>query len=347
MNYQKLTDAETLYNNVDAVVAKIDAIGTVAYTTDCKNKIDAARSAYNALGDTEKSIFPAAKLKTLMDDEKAYDAMDSINSIGTVVNTEVCSTAISNARTKYDALTADQKELVAESFYKTLEDDEAVFAVIDLVNAIKYENTADCLTRIEDAREAYDDLTADQVAIFPAAELKTLEDAEAAFAVMQAIDEIGVIENTAESRAKVTTARDAYDALENNEQKALVLNYQALEDAENSFEKVDNTDKLINDIGTLVYPDSEATISAAKAAYNELTPFEKGLVLNYETLTHKDKAYETIKKINQIGSVTYPGSGEAIETARAAYNELTPLEKDYVGYEYLAILAQAEGYYTS
>ncbi|MBQ6782620.1 MAG: InlB B-repeat-containing protein [Acholeplasmatales bacterium] len=342
-----LENAREVYDNVDAAVKAIDAIGTVEYTNTCKTNIDGAKALYAALEADELAIFPTEKAKALEDADKAYDAMNAINSIGTVVNTETCKTAITTARTAYNNLTADQKALVAESFTKTLEDDEAVFAVIDLVNAIKYENTADCLTRIEDARDAYDDLTADQVAIFPAAELKTLEDAEKAFAVMQAIDAIGVIENTATSRGLVKTARDAYDALENNEQKALVLNYQALEDAENSFEKVDNTDKLINDIGTLVYPDSEATISAAKAAYNELTPFEKGLVLNYETLTHKDKAYETIKKINQIGSVTYPGSGDAIEAARAAYDDLTDLEKDYVGYEYLAILATAEGYYNS
>jgi hypothetical protein len=177
--------------------------------------------------------------------------MDAINSIGTVVNTTDCKTAITTARAAYDALTADQKELVADSFVKTLTDDEAVFAVIDLVNAIDYENTPDCLTRIQTARTAYNALTADQKTIFPADVLKTLEDDEAAFAVMQKIDAIGVIENTDTSRGLVKTARDAYDALENNEQKALVLNYQTLLDAEASFAKIDNVKDLIDAIAPL------------------------------------------------------------------------------------------------
>ena len=62
-NYSTLTAAETRYNELkaaadaaaanqaaaNAVISKINAIGTVAYNSTCKSKIDAARSAYNAL----------------------------------------------------------------------------------------------------------------------------------------------------------------------------------------------------------------------------------------------------------------------------------------------------------
>ncbi len=41
---------------VDDVIAKINAIGEVAYTTECKDKIDVARNAYNALTDEQKAL---------------------------------------------------------------------------------------------------------------------------------------------------------------------------------------------------------------------------------------------------------------------------------------------------
>jgi hypothetical protein len=41
---------------VDDVIAKINAIGEVAYTTECKAKIDVARNAYNALTDEQKAL---------------------------------------------------------------------------------------------------------------------------------------------------------------------------------------------------------------------------------------------------------------------------------------------------
>ena len=41
---------------VNDVIAKINAIGEVAYTTECKAKIDVARNAYNALTDEQKAL---------------------------------------------------------------------------------------------------------------------------------------------------------------------------------------------------------------------------------------------------------------------------------------------------
>lgn len=54
----------------NAVIAKIDAIGTVAYTDDCKTKIDDARSAYDALNDAAKA--KVTNLSTLTAAEDTY-----------------------------------------------------------------------------------------------------------------------------------------------------------------------------------------------------------------------------------------------------------------------------------
>ena len=56
----------------DAVIALINAIGTVEYTDACKAKIDAARDAYDALTDTQKEL--VINYTTLTDAEAAYKA---------------------------------------------------------------------------------------------------------------------------------------------------------------------------------------------------------------------------------------------------------------------------------
>lgn len=79
-NYAALTAAETTYAKLvqdkndqdaaDAVIAKIDAIGTV--TLKSKKAIDAARKAYDGLTDAQKALVPASVVKTLTDAETAY-----------------------------------------------------------------------------------------------------------------------------------------------------------------------------------------------------------------------------------------------------------------------------------
>ena len=71
-NYQILTHAEEVYAHINGVVEKIDEIGSVTYEETCKDKIDIARAAYNALTDEEKNAFPQDKLNVLLAAEAAY-----------------------------------------------------------------------------------------------------------------------------------------------------------------------------------------------------------------------------------------------------------------------------------
>ena len=59
-------------------------------------------------------------------------------------------------------------------------------------------------------------------------------------AVNDLIAAIGKVENTEESKAKITAARSAYDAL-TKEQQALVKNFNALVDAENAYKQFETT----------------------------------------------------------------------------------------------------------
>ena len=80
-NYSTLTDAETEYAKLkadneaaNAVDALISAIGKVEYTTTCKTKIDAARTAYDALTADQKAL--VTNYSALTDAEKRYDELE-------------------------------------------------------------------------------------------------------------------------------------------------------------------------------------------------------------------------------------------------------------------------------
>ena len=158
-----------------AVDAKIDAIGEV--TLDSKDKIDEARKAYDELSEYRKTLVTkydvlTAAEKSYADQETAAAVEKQIAEIGTV--TLDSKDVIEAVREAYNALSDDQKAFVtnydvltaAERTYHKLavkaEADrdaaEAVDAKIDAIGEV----TLDSKDVIEEAREAYDALSADQ-----------------------------------------------------------------------------------------------------------------------------------------------------------------------------------------
>ena len=200
-NYTKLTDAEAAYEAllnkaVNEVEELIDAIGTV--TLDSKDKIEAARKAYDALSAAQKlkvsnyAKLTAAegRLKELQEEadraaaQKVMDMIDALDSDSATFEQDV-----EAARKAYDALTPEQKKLVTN--------------YAKLTDALK--------------------------------ELASQEDREAAETVEKLIDAIGVV--TLDSEDEIKAAREAYDAL-TYEQKSLVENIAVLEAAEEKLAKL-------------------------------------------------------------------------------------------------------------
>ena len=144
--YQKNPNAQADIDAVNDVTDKINAIGTVTYTPECKTRIDAARSAYDALTEDQREWITEDLLKILTDAEARYDQLkaeaekeaadiaaaqsviDKINAIGTVTYTSACKTRIDAARTAYNALTEDQKTRITARQLKILTDAEARYA---------------------------------------------------------------------------------------------------------------------------------------------------------------------------------------------------------------------------
>jgi glucan-binding YG repeat protein len=143
---KKEADDTVVANEVaDAINALPD--GDEVEVTD-KEKIEAARKAYDALTDDQKAKVSADTLKKLEDAEKALE----------------------------DAV---QKEAEKEAA-----DTEAAKNVTDAINALPASDKVATTDKaaIEAARKAYDALTEDQKAKVPAETLKKLEDAEKALA---------------------------------------------------------------------------------------------------------------------------------------------------------------------
>lgn len=189
----------------------ISQIGTVTYTTACKERIDVARKAYNALSDAEKqkvtklSVLTMAEaryasLKKADDQAQARNVISLIYKIVTPV-TEQSKASIDAARKAYDALTADQKALVTN------------------------------LSRLTDAEAAYAQLTA------------TDADKKKAQAVIDKIKKLGGI--TLDSEKDIEAARKAYDAL-TDLQKKLVDNYDVLTAAETKLAMLKAMGKVSN-----------------------------------------------------------------------------------------------------
>ena len=117
----------------DEVIDLINGIGTV--TKDSKDKIDAARKAYDGLDKAQKDLVTNYPMLTeaekayadlvKADQDKAQEVIDLINGIGTV--TKDSGDKIDAAREAYDKLTEDQKELVPEDVRKTLTDAEKAY----------------------------------------------------------------------------------------------------------------------------------------------------------------------------------------------------------------------------
>ena len=294
------------------------------------NTLTAAEAKYNEL--------KAAAEKAAADKAAADAVIAKIKAIGTVEYTSVCKAKIDDARSAYNALTADGKKRVtkysvltaAETEYANLKakaaSEAAVNAVTAKIKAIgNVEYTSACKTKIDDARSAYNTLTADQKKqVF---NYNILTDAEAKYAKLKAdadkaaadkaaanaatakISAVGTVEYTSASKAKIDAARAAYNAL-TAEQKTMVTNYAVLKAAEAKYAELkaaaekSAADKTAADavtakiaaIGKVEYTvASKTNINSARIAYNALSADQKPLVTNYGTLTAAEAKYNELK----------------------------------------------------
>ena len=363
---KKLTDAEALLAQVsgggvsDAVaqaIAKINEIpSAVTYDKDCKDAIDEARKAYDALSEGQKGQIPEGVLKKLTDAEAEYDRLaaeavkEKIDAIGdvTVENAEEKGQEIEDARDAYDSLTDKQKEQIAPETLKKLTDAEkaydqatggknqaAVDRVVEKIDAIPMPVQHDwkCAQKIEEAREAYDSLTGSQKNMVPEEKKQKLTDAEkeydrlAAEKAKEKIDAIGTVtpENAEEKKQAIEDARDAYDSLTDG-QKGLITEEEKkkLTDAEKTYDGTKGNkdqaaaDKVKDKIDAIPVPvqDNEETRQKIEDAEDAY----EGL-----TGTQKDMVSEEDKKKLEDAKDAYDSlQADKVRDKIDAIGEVTP-----------------------
>ena len=330
---QNLKDAAAA-KRVEDMIAALPGVSELALSNEAD--ITAARAAFDALTSVQKALVPneatliaaeqrLAELKAEAEQEAADRAAaksveDKINALPADLTLDDKPT-VDAAKAAYDALTEKQKGYVSPDAKQTLDDalaeierleeerdNKAAAAVVErLIDAIG-EVSLSSKPTIDTARSAYDQLTPVQKTfvsnydVLVAAETRyaQLVDEAAAEYVRELIENLGDV--TLDSKEAIEAARAAYDALTPS-QKALIseATYRKLTDAEDAYAALvdkaaaERVEDLIDAIGR-VTPSSGSKIAAARAAYDALTPSQKKLVGNYQTLLDAEKRYEDLMK---------------------------------------------------
>lgn len=260
---------KSAYEAAAPVNALISAIGTVEYTTACKEKIDAAQSAYNALTDelakqyVKTDVLTAAVSKWNELDEIVKDFNDTIDGLVVDDITLDDEKLLGTLRNIYDnSMDANQKAAVGEARVEKLE------ACEDKIKALVEKQE-----RIDNVKDKID----------------------AAVSAMNGIsgyDDAGL--NAAKSL--VEGARSAYEALTASDEIKAIDNIDTLVAAERKITNLDTAksiDDLIGKIGTVTYPDSNDAILDARAKYDEYKENSEIIqyVKKYDTLVEAEGEY--------------------------------------------------------
>ena len=232
------------------LVGGIVATGSNVTVTDCINIgiVDCKQTHGSVMGEVSKANATISNLY--------YLEGTCAEGIGKVANAET-QTATAKTAAELKKMIADgdhpyKEQMLADLAVRAQEiaDKAAAKNVDDLIDAIgDVTLTDDCKAKIDAARKAYDALTDTQKALV--SKLDILTDAEAKLAqlkkeaadkaavddVIAKIDAIGKVKLDKDSKAKITAARAAYDALD-DELKAQVTNYNTLLAAEKRYQQL-------------------------------------------------------------------------------------------------------------
>jgi uncharacterized repeat protein (TIGR02543 family) len=246
------TAFDTFYNQVSQLPNPI--------TIEDKSLITSYLATYETLSNFEKGFIDLTLIQTALNTISTLEINAVVNAIDDFSNpiTLLDEDDVLAARSAYDALSAEQKQVVAN--YQDLVAAEDRLAILNqqLIDETIADDIIETITTLPEvesisltdeeailqARQAYDALTEEQKALVTnydelvAAEARItilkqqVINETAAQGVINLIDELPPInELTLDDAAQLTTVRVAFDALTSNQQ-SLVTNYQMLLDVE-------------------------------------------------------------------------------------------------------------------
>lgn len=346
-NYLTLTDAESRLQELlqeqadrNAAAAVTDQITDLPAAEDLtledSGAVEAARSAYAALTEAQKTYVTDDTLRILTDaeariaqlraEEAAKLVEEEIQSLPALEDlTLEDAAAVGSASAHYEALTEEQKALVTAESVEKLQAAEAKIAELQAIAADqeaarKVEEQIRALPApeeivfaqkpvVEAARAAYESLSDVQKAYVTEESLEILQALEQTLAALQAqVDAVQTLieqlpdtgELTLEDRGAVEAAKEAYDALSLDQKQQLPEGLSA---------------KLL-------------------ASQNRLTELEKDT----------EAAEEVIRQINLLPNTDALTVQDetSVSAARTAYENLSDAQKALVPEEILSALAEKE-----
>ncbi len=351
----------------ETVMNLIDAIGTVELTAECKAKIDAARTAYDALSDGDKA--QVTNIATLTTAEAAFENVMNIWLSGdcdVILWKDTTLTVKKHAGEGNGAMAdynyASRAPWYSGHWYNPQPNDIVIKSV----------TIEEGVTHLGDYAFAW--MSEMKTATIPSSVTTIPEDA---FYWSKAVDDIyftadpsnltWALPNTADVQFKPEKATRCHvpaDLLTAYQEKFGTLNMTFVGDLDpitpltpEQQQALDAAKGLINAIPSpVVYtPACKDAIDAARAAYDALTPdMLKQLVSNYATLTAAEATYESLKdvavveaKINEIPSPMTEADltlsiYDKVTGAREAYDALTADQQALVPAAVLTKLTDAE-----
>ncbi|CAM4218607.1 S-layer homology domain-containing protein [Saccharibacillus endophyticus] len=333
----------------DAVAAKITALpATLLLTLDDEAGVQAAETAYEALTAEQKDHVKAKDVSTLNDaiakiaelNAKLLADIAAANAVAAKITalpsalllTLSNEAAVVEAKTAYEALTVDQRIHVKAEDKATLEaavakiaelkaklaaDIEAAGAVTSKIAELPETLllTLDHETAVADVQAAYDALTADQKGHVEAADVDALNSAVAKIAELKA--KLAADIEAADEVARKITALPSAAALTLNDQASVAA-------AKSAYEAL--TPEQKQHVGT-------PTLNLLNAAVSKIEALQADVqaAANVDTLIQALPATAALTLQNE----------DAVGTAQAAYDALTPTRKSLVKAQNLTKLEAA------
>ena len=356
-NFKKIQFESQNKKDAKAVEDEINAIAT-PITLDSASAISNARSHYDALSETAKPFVSEECLDKLIGYEAELVSL-KIDAIPEPkdVTADYKDTIIS-VKAEYDALSDSHKAKIDEehknkinTLVQAIEDAAAIDAEIDKIGVVKYPDSYDQILKCTDLlmssstgaeafltkKDVYDKATALYFKYLFA--VTTVARTE--------IDKIGEVELTDECKARIDTARAAFDLVAERDQHLIQSSKDKLIKAEEDYQALvdakaqgDDVSAKISDIGEVSYPGSGDKINLARTSYDALSELAQGYVTNYQTLLDAEHAYEELKQdgiddvkalISAIGNLDYSEEfNNKLIAARNAYEALTDEQKEAV-----------------
>lgn len=356
---QKMESARDEYNDyrdsfIEDAINAIDAIGdpSLVVYPDSHDALFAAESAFYELDGEDQSATVVPNMDNLIAAREEYDAqkavkvqevIEAIDAIG-IVSYPESKEALENAEALFAALANEEKNSTsvtnldaltqARPAYNAERDDE-IQDVIDAINAIVSPFDIHREDQIANAQELYDALDDSDKNATVVTNLERLENAKAADAVADMIEELATITDKDTFLNKVSDANLAYNSLTEAQQAFIPDSLKAILDDNVAASAVIFK---IDDIGSVTFEegigDSLELIADAESGYAALSNDQKAIVnrFNHDVLTHDRTVYDDVKNVADLIKAI-PAESEssdyydAVDAAEAAYKALTDEEK--------------------